>query len=124
MDKLINIAGRSTIEAVMKILAQDDVAEAKHQGKRRGKDGWHRSQTGVFSLSDSKLRVKRPLIRRKGKELDREVTILAYESIRTNESLGSHVLDILLAGMRHVTIKRYFLKCFRHVEDLQVERKP
>ena len=31
--------------------------------------------------------VKRPRIRRKGKWLDREVTILAYESIRTNESL-------------------------------------
>ena len=33
--------------------------------------------------------VKRPRIRRKGKGLDREVTILAYESMRTNESLGS-----------------------------------
>ena len=74
---------------MLKILAQDDVAEAKHQGKRRGKDGWHRSQTGVVSLSDYKLMVKRPLIRRKGKELDREVTILAYESMRTIESLTS-----------------------------------
>ena len=39
VDDLIDNAGRSTIEAVMKILAQDDVAEAKHQGKRRGKEG-------------------------------------------------------------------------------------
>ena len=73
----------------MKILAQDDVAEAKHQGKRRGKVGWHRSQTGVVSLSDRKLMVKRLRLRRKGKGLDREVTILAYESMRTNESLTS-----------------------------------
>ena len=86
MDELIDIAGRSTIETVLKILAQG-VAGAKHQGKRRGKVGWHRSQTGVVSLSDRKLMVKRPRIRRKGKGLDREVTILAYESIRTNESL-------------------------------------
>ena len=41
--------------------------------------------------------VKRPRIRRKGKELKRKVTIPAYESMRTNESLGSRVLDILLA---------------------------
>jgi hypothetical protein len=33
--------------------------------------------------------VKRPRIRSKGKGLDREVTILAYESMQTNESLTS-----------------------------------
>ena len=61
MDKLINIAGRSTIETVLKILAQG-VAGAKYQGKRRGKVGWHRSQTGVVSFLDYKLMVKRPRI--------------------------------------------------------------
>ena len=60
-----------------------------NQGKGRGKVGWDRSQTGVVSLSYRKLMVKRPRIRRKGKGLDREVTILAYESMRTNESLTS-----------------------------------
>jgi hypothetical protein len=34
VDELIDIAGRSTIEAVLKILAQA-VSGAKHQGKRR-----------------------------------------------------------------------------------------
>ena len=61
MDELIDIAGRSTIEAVLKILAQG-VAGAKHQGKCRGKVGWHRSQTGVVSLSDRKLMAKHPRI--------------------------------------------------------------
>ena len=61
VDELIDIAGRSTIEAVLKILAQG-VAGAKHQGKRRGKVGWHRSQTGVVSLSDRKLMAKHPRI--------------------------------------------------------------
>lgn len=98
VDEVIDIAGRSTIEAVLKISAQG-VAGAKHQGKRRGKIGWHGSQTGVVSLSDRKLRVKRPRIRRKGKGLDREVIIPAYESMRGNESLGSRVLEILLAGV-------------------------
>ncbi len=98
VDELIDIAGRSTIEAVLKISAQG-VAGAKHQGKHGSEIGWHGSQTGVVSLSDRKLRVKRPRIRRKGKGLDKEVTIPAYESMRTNESLGSRVLDILLAGV-------------------------
>ena len=66
VDELIDIAGRSTIETVLKILAQG-VAGAKHQGKRRGKVGWHRSQTGVVSLSDYKLMVKRPRICHKGR---------------------------------------------------------
>jgi hypothetical protein len=60
-----------------------------NQGKRRGKVGWDRSQTGVVSLSYRKLMVKVPRIHRKGKGLDREVTIHAYESMRTNESLTS-----------------------------------
>ena len=72
VDELIDIAGRSTIETVLKILAQG-VAGAKHQGKRRGKVGWHRSQTGVVSLSDYKLMVKRPRICRKGRSSIKQV---------------------------------------------------
>ena len=67
VDKFIDIAGRSTIETVLKILAQG-VAGAKYQGKRRGKVGWHRSQTGVVSLLDYKLMVKRPRICRRRKK--------------------------------------------------------
>ena len=66
VDQFIDIVDLSTIEVVLKILAQG-VVGAKHQGKRRGKVGWHRSQTGVVSLSDRKLMVKRPRIRRKGR---------------------------------------------------------
>ena len=98
VDELVDIVGRSMIEAVLKISAQG-VAGAKHQGKRRGEIGWHGSQTGVVSLSDHKLRVKRPLIRRKGKGLEREVIISVYESMRTNKSLSSRVLEALLAGV-------------------------
>jgi hypothetical protein len=81
---------------VLKILAQG-VVGAKNQGKLRGKVGWHRSQTSDVCLSDRKLMLKRPRIRRKRKGLDSEVTISAYELMRTNKSLGSRVLDILLA---------------------------
>ena len=54
VDQFIDIVDLSTIEVVLKILAQG-VVGAKHQGKRRGKVGWHRSQTGVVSLSERKM---------------------------------------------------------------------
>ena len=56
VDELIDIAGRSTIEAVLKISAQG-IAGAKHQEKHGSEIGWHGSQTGVVGLSDRKLRV-------------------------------------------------------------------
>ncbi len=98
VDELIDVAGRSTIEAVLKISAQG-VAGAKRQGKRRGEIGWHGSQSGLVSLSDRKLRVKRPRLRRKGKGSDKEVVIPVYESMRANRSLGARVLEILMVGV-------------------------
>lgn len=98
VDELIDLAGRSTIEAVLKLSAQG-VAGAKRQGKLRGEIGWHGSQPGIVSLSDRKLKVQRPRLRQKGKGKDKEVAIPAYEAMRFNESLGGRVLEILLAGV-------------------------
>ena len=98
VDELIDIAGRSTIEAVLKLSAQG-VAGEKRQGKLRGEIGWHGRQSGVISLAERKLRVKRPRLRRKGKGKGKEVMIPAYETMRCNESLGSRVLEILLASV-------------------------
>jgi putative transposase len=98
VDELIDIAGLGTITAVLKISAQE-VAGGKHQGKSRGKVGWHGSQNGIVSLSDRKLRVKRPRVRRKGRGKDKEVPIPAYESMRNNKLSGARTLEILLAGV-------------------------
>lgn len=98
VDDLVDMAGRSTIEAVLKISAQG-VAGTKRQGKRRGEIGWHGSQNGIVSLSDRKLRVKRPRLRQKGKGSDKEVAIPAYESMQSNKFSGARVLEILLAGV-------------------------
>ncbi|MCH8158164.1 MAG: IS256 family transposase [Nitrospinae bacterium] len=98
VDELIDVACRSTIEAVLKLSAQG-IAGEKQQGKQRGEIGWHGRQSGVISLAERKLRVKRPRLRRKGKGKDKEVMIPAYEAMRFNESLGSRVLEILLSGV-------------------------
>ena len=98
VDELIDVAGRSAIEAVLKLSAQG-VAGLKRQGKARGEIGWHGSQPGVVSLAERKVRVARPRLRKKGKGSDKEVAVPAYEAMRKHESLGRRVMEILLLGV-------------------------
>jgi len=98
VDELIDVAGRSAIEAVLKLSAQG-VAGLKRQGKARGEIGWHGSQPGVVSLAERKVRVARPRLRKKGKGSDKEVAVPAYEAMRKHESLGRRVMEILLSGV-------------------------
>lgn len=95
IDEVIDVAGRATIEAVLHLSAQE-VAGAKHQGKAGGDIRWHGQQSGVVPLSNRKLRVRKPRLRRKQ---GGEVEVPAYEALQTNSSLASHMLDILLRGV-------------------------
>lgn len=98
VDELIEVTGRAAIEAVLLLSAQE-VAGPKHQGKRGGPIGWHGSQPGVVPLSEHKLRVDKPRLRRKGKTTGREVEIPAYEAMLSNTRLGSRILEILMKGV-------------------------
>ena len=99
VDELIDLAGRATIEAVLKLSAQE-LAGPKHPGKRTGGDiGWHGEQKGVVSLAERKLRISKPRLRRKGKSKSREVEIPAYEAMRTQSRIGGRMLDILMRGV-------------------------
>ena len=53
VDELIDVAGRSTIEAVLKLSAQA-VAGVKRQGKPRGEIGWHGSPSRTAGLAAAK----------------------------------------------------------------------
>jgi hypothetical protein len=92
VDELIDVLGRASIEAVLQLSAAG-VAGEKHQGRQGGDFGWHGTQGGKASLSDHKLRVKRPRLRRKGQGPGREVEIPAYETMKSG--LGSRLLEIL-----------------------------
>ena len=95
IDEVIDVAGRATIEAVLQLSAQE-IAGAKHQGKA-GKDiRWHGQQAGVVPLSNRKLRIRKPRLRRKQ---GGEVEVPAYQALQTNSTLASHMLDILLRGV-------------------------
>ena len=98
VDELIDVAGRSTIEAVLTLSAQQ-VAGAKHPGQEHGSIRWHGRQSGVVPLSDRKLRVSKPRLRRKGKGEGREVEIPVYEALQSNSRLGSRLLEILMRGV-------------------------
>lgn len=95
VDEVIDVAGRATIEAVLQLSAQE-IAGAKHQGKAGGDIRWHGQQAGVVPLSNRKLRIRKPRLRRKH---GGEVEVPAYEALQTNSTLASRMLDILLRGV-------------------------
>ncbi len=101
VDELIDLLGRASIEAVLQLSAAG-VAGEKHQGRKGGDIVWHGSQEGKVPLSDRKLRVKKPRLRRKGRGAGREVEIPAYEAM--NHGWGSRLLEIL---MHNVSTRNY-----------------
>jgi len=106
IDELIDVLGRASIEAVLQLSAMS-VAGEKHQGRKGGPIGWHGTQSGTVKLSERKVRVRKPRLRRKGQGEGAEVEIPAYEAINGGSRMGERILEIL---MRNVSTRSY-----RHV---------
>jgi len=106
IDELIDVLGRANIEAVLQLSAMS-VAGEKHQGRKGGPIGWHGTQSGTVKLSERKVRVRKPRLRRKGQGEGAEVEIPAYEAINGGSRMGERILEIL---MRNVSTRSY-----RHV---------
>lgn len=98
LDELIDITGRAAIEAVLTLSAQE-LAGAKHPGKKAGDIHWYGRQSTTVPLSNRKLRVDKPRLRRKGAGAGKELAIPAYEAILENSHLGSRILEILMMGV-------------------------
>ena len=98
IDEVIDLVGRGAIEAIL-MLSAEQVAGPKQAGKVRGDIGWHGRQMGVVSLSDRKVRVEKPRLRRKGKGSGKEIDIPAYEAMVMNSRLGQRILEILMNGV-------------------------
>jgi putative transposase len=98
IDELIEVTGRATIEAVLTLSAQE-IAGPKHPGKATGEVTWYGHQPTTIPLSERKLRVEKPRLRRKGAGADKEVAIPAYEAMLANSHLGRRILEILLHGI-------------------------
>jgi len=98
VDDLIDVTGRAAIEAILNLSAQE-LAGPKHPGKSAGEIRWYGRQNATIPLSDRKLRVAKPRLRRKGKGDDLEIDIPAYQAIFENSSLGKRVEEILMKGI-------------------------
>ncbi len=98
VDELIDVVGRSTIEAVLRLSAEQ-LAGPPHPGKKGNGIGWHGREQGRVCLKERKLRVKRPRLRKKGPGEEGEVRIPAYEAMQQDRGLGSRMLEILLRGV-------------------------
>jgi len=98
LDELIDLTGRAAIEAVLTLSAQE-IAGAKHPGKKTGDIRWYGRQSTTVPLSNRKLRVDKPRLRRSGRGLGKEVEIPAYEAILENSKLAGRILEILMMGV-------------------------
>lgn len=103
IDELIDVLGRASIEAALELSAISVVGE-KNRGRKGGAVGWHGSQFGTVKLSERKVRVKKPRLRRKGQGQGGEVEIPVYEAINASGRMGERILEIL---MRNVSTRSY-----------------
>jgi transposase-like protein len=98
VDDLIEVAGRSVIEAVL-LMSVANLTGPAHPGKMGREILRHGSQAGVVSLSNRKLRVKKPRLRRKGVGRGGEVEVPAYAAMQDDGALGERMLSILMKGV-------------------------
>jgi transposase-like protein len=98
IDEVIEVMGRATIEAVLAMSAEA-VAGPKQAGRAREADEvvWYGRQRGQVYLSDRKVRVERPRLRRKGE--GGEVEVPAYAAMKRPGALADRMLEILMAGV-------------------------
>jgi transposase-like protein len=105
LDEVIDAMGRATIEAVLNLSAAQ-VGGEPHQGKKAATPEHaaltrHGSQRGVVQLSDRRLKVQRPRLRRRAtaNEPSCEVEIPAYAAMREHPGAAVRMLDILMRGV-------------------------
>ena len=102
VDEVIDVMGRATIEAVLRMSAEQ-LAGPRQQGKRGDQREfyYHGTQPGRVALKERQLRVDKPRLRRKRSQPDEvtEAEIPAYETMRKDGRLGDRMLAILLNGV-------------------------
>ena len=93
--------GRATIEAVLEMSAEA-VTGPKQAGKSRdeGDAAWYGRQAGQVYLSDRKVQIERPRLRRRGAGKGGELEVPAYAAMRRPGPLADRMLEILMAGVR------------------------
>src|SRR4029079_13332677 len=98
IDEVIDVMGRATIEAILKMSAEE-VAGPRQQGKASDRPlYWHGTQAGRGALAETKLRVEKPRLRKRRPAAGQqaEVEIPAYTALQKDHRLGDRMLGNLL----------------------------
>jgi len=106
IDDLIDVMGRATIEAVLRMSAEA-IAGPKQQGKKSERDVvYHGTQQGRVTLNEREIIVDKPRLRRRNPQEGEsaEVEIPAYEAMQGNGRLANRMLEILISG---ISTRRY-----------------
>jgi transposase-like protein len=104
IDDLVDTVGRATIEAVLRLSAEQ-VAGPPQQGRTRQSDIiWHGTQAGSVYLKERKLKINKPRLRKKGTGAAGEVSVPAYSAMQDRGGMSSRMMEILLEG---VSTRRY-----------------
>lgn len=106
LDDLIDVMGRATIEAVLRMSAEA-IAGPRQQGKKSDRDIiYHGTQKGRVALKEREVVVDKPRLRRRYPQAGEaaEVEIPAYEAMRGDGRLAQRMLEILISG---VSTRRY-----------------
>lgn len=98
VDEVIDVAGRAVLEAILVMSAQE-AAGPKHPGQAAGEVRWHGWQPGVVALSDRKVRLAKPRLRKKGPGVGAEVEVPVYAAMQADSRLGRRILEILMHGV-------------------------
>jgi putative transposase len=104
IDDLVDAVGRATIEAVLRLSAEQ-VAGLPQQGRTRQSEiVWHGTQAGSVYLKERKLKVSKPRLRKKGVGAAGEVSVPAYSAMQDRAGTSARMMEILLEG---VSTRRY-----------------
>lgn len=98
VDELIEVSGRVVIETVLK-MSVENLTGPSHAGKRGGEVVRYGSQRGTVNLSNRKVKVNRPRLRKKGVGKGGEVEVPAYEAMQNDSALSERMLSILMRGV-------------------------
>jgi len=98
VHQLMTTLGRATLEAVLQISAAG-VAGESHQGRVGGEIVRHGHQSGVVALKDRRVQVDRPRLRKRAGGAGAEVGVPAYEAMKSDNSLGEQVLNVMMRGV-------------------------
>lgn len=106
LDDVIDVMGRATIEAVLRMSAEA-IAGPRQQGKKSDREiVYHGTQKGRVALKEREVIVDKPRLRRRNPQAGEatEVEIPAYEAMRGDGRLAERMLEILISG---VSTRRY-----------------